>query len=53
MKKEEINLIAQLLIGIKDAIAKLEAAEKKNDSEKILAAKREILNFQRQIDKLL
>ena len=53
MEKEDVTLIAQLLTGIKDAIDKLQDSLKKKDLEKISAAKREILNFQSQIDKLI
>ncbi len=53
MEKEGITLLAQLLTSIKDAIDKLEEAYRKKDMEKITSAKREILNFQLQIDKLL
>ena len=53
MEKEDITLIAQLLTGIKDAIERLEDAEKKKDLEKLNAAKREILNFQNQISNIL
>jgi len=53
MEKEDITLTAQLLTGIKDALIKLEEAQKRKDVEKLNAAKREILNFQSQIDKLL
>ena len=53
MEKEDITLVAQLLTGIKDALDKLEEAEKKKDADNLAAAKREILNFQEQIDKLL
>ena len=53
MEKEDVTLIAQLLTGIKDAIDKLQDAEKRQDLEKIKASKKEILNFQSQIDKLI
>ncbi len=53
MEKEDITLMAQLLTGIKDAISKLQDAEKKKDIEKLNAAKKEILSFQGQIEKLL
>jgi len=53
MEKEDITLIAQLLSGIKDAIDKLQDAERKKDIERLNAAKKEILNFQSQIDKLI
>jgi len=51
--KEKITVLAQLLTGIKDALEKLESAERSGDKEDILAAKREIRNFQREIDKRL
>ena len=53
MKKEDIALIAQLLTGIKDALTKLEEAQKIKDIERINSAKKEILHFQSQIDKLI
>jgi len=53
MEKEDVTLIAQLLTGIKDAVEKMEEAQKKKDLEKLNAAKREIVNFQGQIDKIL
>lgn len=53
MEKEDITLIAQLLSGIKDAIDKLQDSERKKDIERLNAAKKEILNFQSQIDKLI
>ena len=53
MEKEDITLIAQLLTAIKDALEKLEEAQKKKDIEKMNTAKKEILNFQNQIDKLI
>jgi len=53
MEKEEIMLVAQLLTGMKDAIEKLEEAKKKKDPELLNAAKKEILNFQKQINEIL
>jgi len=53
MKKEEINLIAQLLTSMKDALDKLEEAEKKQDTEKMVFVKKEILNLQQQIAELI
>ncbi|MEK6855244.1 MAG: hypothetical protein AABX73_03400 [Nanoarchaeota archaeon] len=53
MKKEEILILAQLLTAIKDSIVKLEEAQKQKDSEQMALAKKEILNFQRQIDEIL
>lgn len=53
MKKEDIAILAQLLTSMKDAIDELEEAEKNKDAEKLAAAKREILNFQTQINSIL
>ncbi len=53
MKKEDIALVAQLLTSMRDAVEKLAEAEKDKDSEKLSAAKKEILNFQNQIEKIL
>ncbi|MEI6849638.1 MAG: hypothetical protein WCK29_01240 [archaeon] len=53
MEKEDVTLIAQLLTGIKDAISKLQDAQKRKDLEKVNSAKKEIINFQSQIDKLI
>lgn len=53
MEKEDITLIAQLLTGIKDALQRLEEAERKKDLENLNAAKKEILNFQSQINNLI
>lgn len=53
MEKEDIIVIAQLLTGIKDAVDRLEDAQRRKDVEKLNAAKREILNFQKQISELL
>ena len=49
----EITILAQLLTAVKDAIEKMEDAQKNNDSERVAIAKREILSFQKQIDELL
>lgn len=53
MKEEDVNLIAQFLIGMKDALDGLEGAQKSKDAEKMAMAKKEILNFQAEISKLL
>jgi hypothetical protein len=53
MEKEEVLLVAQLLAGIKDAIERMEDAWKRKDVENLNAAKKEILNFQKQIDEIL
>ena len=53
MRKEEIMILAQLLTGIKDAIIKLEEAQKRKDLDRTSLAKKEIIAFQAQIDKIL
>ena len=53
MRKEAIVILAQLLTGIKDALGKLEEAQKKNDIEEFGLAKKEILHFHKQIDEVL
>lgn len=53
MKKEDILLVAQLLSSMKDAVNKLEKAYKRKDLEELNSAKRELLNFQDQINKIL
>ncbi len=53
MKKEEIGLIAQLLAGMKDAIERLENAYKKKDAETLVSAKKEILQFQAEVNRLI
>ncbi len=53
MKKEDIVLLTQLLSGMKDAVSKMEKAYKKKDLEELNNAKKEILSFQIQIDKML
>ncbi len=53
MEKEEIVIVAQLLTGIKDSLDALEEAKNKNNAERLSAAKKEIMNFQRQISKII
>ena len=53
MKKEDISLIAQLLASIKDSVEELETAYNKKDAEHLASAKKEILEFQSSIEKLL
>ena len=53
MKKEEIGLIAQLLVGMKDSAEKLEEAYKKKDFEMLRSAKKEILQFQTEVNRLI
>lgn len=51
MRKEDISLVAQLLSSMKDAVAKLDEAQRKKDLPNIASAKKEILNLQQQINK--
>lgn len=53
MKKEDITLLAQILSGMKDSAKELEIAQKDKDAERLIKVKREILNFQKEIEKLL
>jgi len=53
MEKEDIFILAQLLNSMKDAVNKLDEAQKRNDMKRVAAAKQEILRFQEEIDKLL
>jgi len=53
MEKEDISILAQLLNSMKDAVNKLDYAQKQNDMKGVATAKREILKFQEEIDKLL
>lgn len=48
-----MTVVAQLLAAIKDATDRLETALRNKDGEELNAAKKEILNFQRQIQDLL
>ncbi len=45
--------MAQLLTGIKDALDGLEKAQNKKDLEGMANAKREILSFQHQVERIL
>ena len=53
MKKEDITLLAQILSGMKDSTKELEIAQKDKDAERLIKVKREILNFQKEIEKIL
>jgi uncharacterized protein YegL len=53
MKNEDVMILAQLLTAMKDAVQKLEDAEKKKDAESLASAKKEILTFQGQIKEML
>ena len=53
MRKEDISVLAQLMTAMKDAVNKMAEADRYNDTEQITIAKKEIISFQKQIDKLL
>ena len=53
MKREDITILAQLMTSMKDAVEKLGDAEKEKDAEKLNTAKKEIVSFQKQIDRIL
>jgi hypothetical protein len=52
MKKEDLAVLAQLLTAMKDAVGELEDAQRRNDSDRIMTIKKEILSFQKKIDEL-
>jgi len=51
MRKEDIALVAQLLSSMKDAVARLDEAQRKKDIQKTAMAKKEILNLQQKINR--
>jgi hypothetical protein len=53
MNREEIGLVAQLLTSMKEAVKKLENAKEKKDMEDLLSAKKEILKFKKELEKVL
>tara|TARA_Y100000310_G_scaffold340182_2_gene435082 strand:- start:932 stop:1099 length:168 start_codon:yes stop_codon:yes gene_type:complete len=53
MEKEDVTLLAQLLTGMKSAIEKIEKGQKKSDLESISFARKELIDYQAQIDKIL
>jgi ribosomal protein S20 len=53
MNKEEISNVSQLLSSMKDLSKKLDEAVKKKDMKKTSEVKRELLNIQEQIDRML
>ena len=53
MEKEDINILAQLLTSMEEAVNKLEESEEKKDSGGTVIAKKSVLMFQREIDKIL
>ena len=46
MKKEDIAVAAQLLTGMKDGLIDLEKALKERNMDKVMTAKKTILDFQ-------
>jgi len=53
MNKEEIANVSQLLVSMRGLSIKLSEAMKNKDMERVLKIKRELLNLQQQVDKLL
>ena len=53
MNKEDVTVLAQLQISLKEAARKLSLAYDKRDAEGLADAKREILKLQKEIDKIL
>ncbi len=53
MDKAQITALAQLLTSMKDSIYRLEKAIEKNSLEEELAVKKEILSFQKEVEKML
>ena len=53
MEKDDVISLAHLLSAMKDSAIKLEEAVKKKDAEKIAGIKREILRFQKDIERAI
>ena len=53
MEKGDIVVLAQLLTAMKDATERLEIAYKKKNMEELASAKKEILELESRIDKLV
>ena len=53
MKKEDIAVLAQLLATMKDVALQLENSQKNKDYESVNKAKKELLELQKQVDKML
>ena len=53
MKKEEITAVAQLLTGMKDLVVELEKSQKLKNVGSVNQTKKEILNLQKKIDKII
>jgi hypothetical protein len=53
MRKEDIDVLASLFTGMKDALREMEAALKRGDIAKANAAKMKILDFKIKVDRLI
>ena len=53
MKKENVALLAQLLTALRDAAEKLEKSYNEKDMETLARSKKEVLNLQAKIDRLI
>ena len=53
MNNSDVSLLAQLLSAMKEAAINLEKSYVKKDAEKVEQIKREMLNLQQKIDKIL
>ena len=52
MKEGDISTLNQLLLSMQEAVKVLEGAINSQDMEKINAAKKSILSFQKEIEKI-
>ena len=53
MINEKIQLLAQLISAIEEAVLKLESAGRRGNMENFERAKKEILEFQKQVSEVL
>ncbi len=53
MEKEDIVLLSQILSGMKDLTIELERAIKKDEKDKVLESKKEILDLRKDIEEIL
>ena len=53
MEKEDVVLLVQLLHTMQDLVTKLDEYYKKEDAEKLAQTKKEIMDLQQKIDKLV
>jgi len=53
MEREAIIILAQLLVGLREAVEKCEEAYNRKDAERLMAIKKEILALQEQIERHL